>query len=213
DKEEVHPKALQGIIEKIKGKKEEGAISTIMLRSLKQAKYSPECSGHFGLAAKFYCHFTSPIRRYPDLQIHRIIKESLNNKISGKRQEQLTTIVDYASVQSSEKERKAELAERDVHDFYKALYMKDKVGQEFEGVVSSVTSFGIFVELDNTIEGLIRLANMNDDYYVYDESSYSVLGERTKKSYKIGDLVKIKVESVNVDFKEIDFEIVEKIEE
>lgn len=184
-----------------------------MLRSLKQAKYSPECSGHFGLAAKFYCHFTSPIRRYPDLQIHRIIKESLNNKISGKRQEQLTTIVDYASVQSSEKERKAELAERDVHDFYKALYMKDKVGQEFEGVVSSVTSFGIFVELDNTIEGLIRLANMNDDYYVYDESSYSVLGERTKKSYKIGDLVKIKVESVNVDFKEIDFEIVEKIEE
>ena len=213
DKEEVHPKALQGIIEKIKGKKEEGAISTIMLRSLKQAKYSPECSGHFGLAAKFYCHFTSPIRRYPDLQIHRIIKESLNNKISGKRQEQLTTIVDYASVQSSEKERKAELAERDVHDFYKALYMKDKVGQEFEGVVSSVTSFGIFVELDNTIEGLIRLANMNDDYYIYDESSYSVLGERTKKSYKIGDLVKIKVESVNVDFKEIDFEIVEKIEE
>ncbi|TRA61829.1 RNB domain-containing ribonuclease, partial [Clostridioides difficile] len=204
---------LQGIIEKIKGKKEEGAISTIMLRSLKQAKYSPECSGHFGLAAKFYCHFTSPIRRYPDLQIHRIIKESLNNKISGKRQEQLTTIVDYASVQSSEKERKAELAERDVHDFYKALYMKDKVGQEFEGVVSSVTSFGIFVELDNTIEGLIRLANMNDDYYIYDESSYSVLGERTKKSYKIGDLVKIKVESVNVDFKEIDFEIVEKIEE
>ncbi|KAK2250846.1 ribonuclease R, partial [Clostridioides difficile] len=195
------------------GKKEEGAISTIMLRSLKQAKYSPECSGHFGLAAKFYCHFTSPIRRYPDLQIHRIIKESLNNKISGKRQEQLTTIVDYASVQSSEKERKAELAERDVHDFYKALYMKDKVGQEFEGVVSSVTSFGIFVELDNTIEGLIRLANMNDDYYIYDESSYSVLGERTKKSYKIGDLVKIKVESVNVDFKEIDFEIVEKIEE
>ncbi|KAK2198489.1 S1 RNA-binding domain-containing protein, partial [Clostridioides difficile] len=170
-------------------------------------------SGHFGLAAKFYCHFTSPIRRYPDLQIHRIIKESLNNKISGKRQEQLTTIVDYASVQSSEKERKAELAERDVHDFYKALYMKDKVGQEFEGVVSSVTSFGIFVELDNTIEGLIRLANMNDDYYIYDESSYSVLGERTKKSYKIGDLVKIKVESVNVDFKEIDFEIVEKIEE
>ncbi|HEL2898182.1 TPA: S1 RNA-binding domain-containing protein, partial [Clostridioides difficile] len=166
-----------------------------------------------GLAAKFYCHFTSPIRRYPDLQIHRIIKESLNNKISGKRQEQLTTIVDYASVQSSEKERKAELAERDVHDFYKALYMKDKVGQEFEGVVSSVTSFGIFVELDNTIEGLIRLANMNDDYYVYDESSSSVLGERTKKSYKIGDLVKIKVESVNVDFKEIDFEIVEKIEE
>jgi len=121
--------------------------------------------------------------------------------------------VDYASVQSSEKERKAELAERDVHDFYKALYMKDKVGQEFEGVVSSVTSFGIFVELDNTIEGLIRLANMNDDYYIYDESSYSVLGERTKKSYKIGDLVKIKVESVNVDFKEIDFEIVEKIEE
>ena len=211
--QDIHPRILQEVLEKVKGKKEETVVSTLLLRSMMKAKYTPECSSHFGLAATYYCHFTSPIRRYPDLQIHRIIKESLNNKISGKRQEQLTTIVDYASVQSSEKERKAELAERDVHDFYKALYMKDKVGQEFEGVVSSVTSFGIFVELDNTIEGLIRLANMNDDYYVYDESSYSVLGERTKKSYKIGDLVKIKVESVNVDFKEIDFEIVEKIEE
>lgn len=213
DMEEVHPKALQAIISQIKGKKEEEVISTIMLRSLKQARYSPECIGHFGLAAKYYSHFTSPIRRYPDLQIHRIIKEHLNNKISPKRQEQLTTIVDYASTQSSEKERKAELAERDVHDFYKCMYMKDKIGEEYDGIVSSVTSFGLFVELHNTVEGLIRLANMNDDYYIYDEMTYTVIGERTKKTYKIGDTVRIKVDSVNVDFREIDFELLEKIDE
>ena len=136
DLEEVHPKALQSIISAIKGKKEEEAISTIMLRSLRQARYSPECSGHFGLAAKYYSHFTSPIRRYPDLQIHRIIKEQLNNKINKKRQEQLVNIVDYASTQSSERERAADLAERDVKDYYKAVYMEDKVGEEFDGVVS-----------------------------------------------------------------------------
>ena len=146
DLEEVHPKALQSIISAIKGKKEEEAISTIMLRSLKQARYSPECSGHFGLAAQYYSHFTSPIRRYPDLQIHRIMKEHLNNKINKKRQEQLVNIVDYASTQSSERERAADLAERDVKDYYKAVYMEDKVGEEFDGVVSSVTSFGMFIE-------------------------------------------------------------------
>ncbi len=134
DMENVHPKEIQGIVEKIKGTKEEESISTIALRSMKQAKYSPQCIGHFGLAAKYYCHFTSPIRRYPDLQIHRIIKEQLNNKINNKRQEQLAHIVEYASTQSSERERAAELAERDVHDFYKACYMADKVGQEFEGI-------------------------------------------------------------------------------
>ncbi len=208
DLDDVHPKALQKIVEDIKGKKEEDVISTIMLRSLRQARYSPECSGHFGLAAKYYSHFTSPIRRYPDLQIHRIIKEQLNDKINQKRIEQLTNIVDYSSTISSEKERKAELAERDVKDYYKALFMSDKIGQEFEGVVSSVTSFGMFIELDNTVEGLVRLANISDDYYIFDESTYTIIGEATKKTYKIGDTVNIRVAKVNVDLKEIDFELI-----
>ena len=211
--EDVHPKEMQSIIEKIKGTKEEESISTIMLRSMKQAKYSPSCIGHFGLAAKYYCHFTSPIRRYPDLQIHRIIKEQLNNKLNNKRQEQLSHIVEYASTQSSERERAAELAERDVHDFYKASYMADKIGQEFDGVVSSVTSFGMFVELENTVEGLIRLANMRDDYYIYNQETYTIMGERSHKTFKIGDSVRIKVDNVNVDFREIDFALVAKLED
>lgn len=211
--EEVHPKALQSIINAIKGKREEEAISTIMLRSLKQARYSPECSGHFGLAAQYYSHFTSPIRRYPDLQIHRIMKEHLNNKINKKRQEQLVNIVDYASTQSSERERAADLAERDVKDYYKAVYMEDKVGEEFDGVVSSVTSFGMFIELPNTVEGLSRLANMGDDYYIYDEMTYTIIGERTRKTYRIGDPVRIKVDNVNVDLREIDFKILYKLED
>ena len=213
DLEEVHPKALQSIISEIKGKREEEAISTIMLRSLKQARYSPECSGHFGLAAQYYSHFTSPIRRYPDLQIHRIMKEHLNNKINKKRQEQLVNIVDYASTQSSERERAADLAERDVKDYYKAVYMEDKVGEEFDGVVSSVTSFGMFIELPNTVEGLSRLANMGDDYYIYDEMTYTIIGERTRKTYRIGDPVRIKVDNVNVDLREIDFKILYKLED
>ena len=211
--EDVHPKEMQSIIEKIKGTKEEESISTIMLRSMKQAKYSPSCIGHFGLAAKYYCHFTSPIRRYPDLQIHRIIKEQLNNKLNNKRQDQLAHIVEYASTQSSERERAAELVERDVHDYYKACYMADKVGQQFDGVVSGVTSFGIFVELENTVEGLIRLANMRDDYYIYNQETYSIIGERSKKTFRIGDSVRIEVDNVNVDFKEIDFKLIEKLED
>ena len=211
--EDVHPKEMQSIIEKIKGTKEEESISTIMLRSMKQAKYSPSCIGHFGLAAKYYCHFTSPIRRYPDLQIHRIIKEQLNNKLNNKRQDQLAHIVEYASTQSSERERAAELAERDVHDYYKACYMADKVGQQFDGVVSGVTSFGIFVELENTVEGLIRLANMRDDYYIYNQETYSIIGERSKKTFRIGDSVRIEVDNVNVDFKESDFKLIEKLED
>ena len=213
DLEDVHPKALQSIVENIKGKREEEAISTILLRSLKQARYEPTCLGHFGLAAKYYCHFTSPIRRYPDLQIHRIIKEQLNNKINQKRQDQLSNIVDYASTQSSERERAAELAERDVHDYYKACYIADKVGEEFEGIISSVTNFGMFVELENTIEGLVRLANIEDDYYIYDDMTYTIIGERTKKTFRIGDSVRIRVDRVNVDFREIDFELLHKIED
>lgn len=213
DTEEVHPKALQAILKGIKGKKEEKAISTIILRSLKQAKYSPDCSGHFGLAAKYYCHFTSPIRRYPDLQIHRIIKEYINGKLNGRRQDKLGTIVEYASVQSSERERKAEVAERDIHEFYKCLYMQDKIGEEFNGNISSITHFGMFVELPDTIDGLISLSDLVDDYYIYDEPNFTIVGQRSKKMFKIGDQVRVRLDNVNVEAREISFKLVGKIGE
>ena len=209
DTEEVHPKALQSIIKAIQGKKEEKAISTIILRSLKQAKYSPECTGHFGLAASYYCHFTSPIRRYPDLQIHRIIKEFINNEMTSRRQDKLKDIVLKASEQSSEMERKAEVAERDIHKYYKCLYMEDKIGEEFEGMISSVTGFGIYVELPDTVEGLIPISNLVDDYYIFNETEFNMVGQNTNKIFKVGDEIKVKLDLVNVESREITFSIVE----
>ena len=206
---EVHPRALQAILEKVEGKKEETVVSTLLLRSMMQAKYSPQCVGHFGLAARYYCHFTSPIRRYPDLMIHRIIKEFINGKIDGKRIERLNTIVEYAAKQSSDMERVAQEAEREVDDLKKAEYMSEKIGEEFQGIISSVTSFGFFVELHNTVEGLVSLTDLDDDYYVYDERHLSLIGEATKKVYKLGDEVRIKVTRVNVDTHEIYFKLVE----
>ncbi|OPJ56441.1 ribonuclease R [Alkalithermobacter paradoxus] len=209
DLESVQPKALQQLLEEVEGKKEERVINTLMLRSLKQARYSPECIGHFGLAAKYYSHFTSPIRRYPDLQIHRIIKEFLNKKITSSRSEALKHIVAYSAEQSSLRERAAEDAERDVEDLKKAEYMSSKIGEEFDGIISSVTSFGIFIELDNTIEGLVRLSSLDDDYYIFDANSYTLRGEHTKKTYTIGDEVKVKVSKVNIELKEIEFSILQ----
>ena len=209
DTEEVHPKALQSIIKAIQGKKEEKAISTIILRSLKQAKYSPECTGHFGLAASYYCHFTSPIRRYPDLQIHRIIKEFINNEMTSRRQDKLKDIVLKASEQSSEMERKAEVAERDIHKYYKCLYMEDKIGEEFEGMISSVTGFGIYVELPDTVEGLIPISNLVDDYYIFNENEFNMIGQNTNKVFKVGDEIQVKLDLVNVESREITFSIVE----
>ncbi len=208
--QEVHPKALQDIIEKVKGKKEETVVSTLLLRSMKQARYSPDCVGHFGLAAKYYCHFTSPIRRYPDLIIHRIIKEFINGKIDEKRSQRLIAEVEYASKQSSETERTAQDAEREVDDLKKAEYMSEKIGQEFEGIISSVTNFGMFVELPNTIEGLVHLSTMDDDYYVYNERHLSLIGERTKNIYKLGDEVKIRVARVDMSAHEIYFDLVKE---
>lgn len=206
---EVHPKALQDILEKVKGKKEETVVSTLLLRSMMQAKYSPECVGHFGLAAKYYCHFTSPIRRYPDLMIHRIIKEFINGKIDTKRSERLSGIVDYASKQSSDMERRAQDAEREVDDLKKAEYMSYRIGEEYHGIISSVTNFGFFVELPNTIEGLVHITDLDDDYYVYDEQHLSLIGELTKKVYRLGDEVKIKVDRVNIGTHDIYFKLVE----
>ena len=207
--QEIHPRALQEILEKVKGKPEETVVSTLLLRSMMQARYSPECSGHFGLAAKYYCHFTSPIRRYPDLQIHRIIKENLNGKINDKRRDRLAVIVDEAAKQSSEMERLAEDAEREVDDLKKAEYMMDRIGEEFEGIISSVTSFGIFVELPNTVEGLVHITDLDDDYYVYDEQHLMLLGQRTKKIYRLGDSVKVVCSRVDIDNREIFFDILE----
>ena len=207
--EEIRPKSFQDILEKVKGKNEETVVSTLLLRSMMQARYAPECSGHFGLAAQYYCHFTSPIRRYPDLQIHRIIKEQIHGEIDEKRFNKLKNIVGLAAKQSSEMERKAQDAEREVDDLKKAEYMLDRIGEEFEGIISSVTSFGIFVELPSTIEGLVHITDLDDDYYVYDEAHLSLIGERTKKVYKLGD--KVRVECIHVDManREIFFNLIE----
>ena len=206
---EVKPRNLQEILEKVRGKKEETVVSTLLLRSMMRAKYSPECVGHFGLAAKYYCHFTSPIRRYPDLQIHRIIKEFINGKIDDDRSKKLTALVDYAARQSSETENMATEAEREVDDLKKAEYMLDRIGEEFEGIVSSVTSFGMFVELPNTIEVLLHITALDDDYYIYDENHLCLMGERTKKIYRLGDFVKVRCSKVDIPNREIYFDMVE----
>lgn len=206
--QEVHPKALQEIIEKVKGKKEETVVSTLLLRSMKQARYSSKCIGHFGLAARYYCHFTSPIRRYPDLIIHRIIKELINGKLDEKEVKRLNVKVEYASKQSSEMERVAQDAEREVDDLKKAEYMSKRIGEEYNGIVSSVTNFGMFVELENTIEGLIHLSTMTDDYYIYDDRHLSLVGEKTRNIYKLGDEVRVRVLKVDMAAHEIYFEMI-----
>jgi ribonuclease R len=205
----VHPQALQTLLEEIKGTKEERVISTVMLRSMKQAKYDAQSTGHFGLAAEFYSHFTSPIRRYPDLIIHRVMREVLEQgDMSDKRHEYLAARMDDIAKQSSERERVAVDAERETEALKKAEFMMDKVGEEFDGMISSVTSFGIFVELDNTVEGLIRLSDMHDDYYHYHDAQHALIGERTSKVYRLGDEVKVRVARVSTEEHTIDFEMV-----
>ncbi|MNB96966.1 Ribonuclease R [compost metagenome] len=207
----VHPRALQKLLEDIQGTKEQTVISTMMLRSMKQAKYDAESTGHFGLAAEYYSHFTSPIRRYPDLVIHRVIREVLEGggALNEKRQEYLASRMPDIAQQSSERERVAVEAERDTEQLKKAEYMQDKVGEEFDAMISSVTSFGMFVELENTVEGLIRLSHLTDDYYHFDEGHMALIGERTSKVFRIGDEVKIRVAKVNMDDHTIDFELVD----
>lgn len=204
-KDQVHPKELQKLLEKIEGTPEEALISRITLRSMKRAEYTPECKGHFGLAAKFYCHFTSPIRRYPDLQIHRIIKEAINNKLTDRHIAHFDHILPQVTMDCSTTERRADDAERDTEKLKKAEYMLGLVGEEYTGVISGVTNFGIYVELSNTVEGLVHVSNMMDDHYIYDEKNYSMIGERTKKTYKIGQKVKIRVEGADKLTRTIDF--------
>ena len=206
---EVHPKALQELLKKIAGTKEEVVINTLMLRSLRKARYAPSNTGHFGLAAEYYSHFTSPIRRYPDLIIHRIIKAVISKKANDGWLKKMNGCVGYLADQSSSRERAAEEAERETVDLKKAEYMQSRIGEVFEGIVSSITSFGMFIELDNTIEGLIRLSSLEDDYYNFDSQNYTLTGERRRRVFRIGDVVKIQVSRVDVQMKEIDFILVE----
>ena len=211
--DEIHPKELQKLLKKIEGTPEEPLISRLTLRSMKQAKYTVSNDGHFGLSTKYYCHFTSPIRRYPDLQIHRIIKENLRRGISDKRSNHYLKILPEVASQSSAMERRADEAERDVEKLKKAQYMKKFIGEQFEGVISGITTWGMYVELDNTIEGMIKVTSLRDDYYYYDEESYTMIGEHTKKTYKLGQKVKIEVMGVDSLARTIDFELVEDEEE
>lgn len=206
---EIHPKELQNLMGKVKGKKEEELLNKLLLRSLKKAKYSSEVGGHFGLAAKYYCHFTSPIRRYPDLEIHRIIKEYINGRLKPDAIERIESKLPQIAEQSSTMERIAEEAERDVEDLKKAQYMKERIGKEYSGMISSLTHFGMFIQLENTIEGLVHFSNMLDDYYYYDEEKYYIIGERSKRKFRIGDEVKIKVIGADVLRGKIDFMLIE----
>jgi len=209
--QEIHPRELQQLLLKVQGKKEETVINTMMLRSLRKAIYSHECSPHFGLAANYYCHFTSPIRRYPDLQIHRIIKAQINNKISLTDNANLYERCAVVAEQSSKQERIADEVERDTDKIRIAEFMSDKIGEEYEGIISGVTSFGIFVELDNTVEGLVHISNIEDDYYIYDNDNKVLTGKVTGNTFKIGDIVKVRLEKVSIANAEIDFSILEKI--
>ncbi|MFD2761455.1 ribonuclease R [Lentibacillus juripiscarius] len=205
---EVHPQALQKVIEEVKGKPEEMIVSKLMLRSMQQAKYDPQSVGHFGLATDFYTHFTSPIRRYPDLIVHRLIRTYLINKQMDQQttnhwKERMPEIARH----SSETERAAVDAERETDDLKKAEFMEDKIGEEFTGVISSITNFGLFVELENTIEGLVHVSYLTDDYYHYDDRSHAMIGERTGNMYKIGEEVDVRVVKVNLDERVVDFEL------
>ncbi len=203
----VQPKALQEVLMKVKGEPQEPVLSKLLLRSLMQARYSPDNAGHFGLAASYYSHFTSPIRRYPDLEIHRIIKEYLHGELNEERAKMLIPIVAEVSKQASEMERVAVDAERELDALKKAEYMKGHVGEVYDGMISSVTNFGLFIELPNTIEGLIHITSLYDDYYVYDDRYMTLTGERSGKKYSLGDPIKVVVSNVNLDAREIFFEI------
>lgn len=206
---DVHPKALQDIIEAVAGKPEETVISTVMLRSMQQAKYDPESLGHFGLSAEFYTHFTSPIRRYPDLIVHRLIRTYLiEGKLDEATKEKWNAILPDIADHTSKRERRSVDAERETDDLKKAEYMLDKIGEEYTGIIGSVTNFGMFVELPNTIEGLVHVSFMTDDYYRFDERQLAMIGERTGKVFRIGDEIDIRVSNVNKEERAIDFEII-----
>ena len=202
---ELHPKEMQKLLEKAAGSPEEALLARLALRSMKQAKYTTECMGNFGLAANYYTHFTSPIRRYPDLQIHRIIKENLHGGLTKKRIAHYEKILPEVAIWTSSRERLADEAERETDKAKKVQFMERHIGEEFTGVISGISNYGFYVELPNTVEGMVRLANLDGDYYVFDEEHYELVGERTRKKFKLGQTVKIQVVSVDRYLKTIDF--------
>ena len=207
--ENIHPKVFSDILEDIKGKEEDMVISNLILRTLKVARYEAQNKGHFGIASKYYCHFTSPIRRYPDLYIHRIISNYINNNynISEEYKEKENELAVKYAESSSEREKIAQKAERDSIDLKKAEYMQDKIGEKYEGIISGVTNFGVFVQLENTVEGLIRFENLGNEYFEYDDMHKILIGEQTKKVYKMGDKVKIQVIEANKTLRRVGFSI------
>ena len=204
----IHPKDMQKIIDEVEGKPEESIISHLLLRSMKQARYTAECNGHFGLAARYYCHFTSPIRRYPDLQIHRIIKYNLHHELKGKKEARLGENMPEVAKQCSLRERRAEEAERETVKLKKVEFMEQFVGKMFEGAITGTTSWGCYVELPNTVEGLVHVNEMADDYYIYDEPGHRFIGERTKQIYRLGDKVFVQVLKTDSMTRTIDFRFV-----
>ena len=207
---EVHPKELQKLLNKIAGTREEALLSRLTLRSMQRAAYTTECSGHFGLAAQYYCHFTSPIRRYPDLQIHRIIKDSLRGRLNERKIAHYGKILPEVASHSSRMERRADEAERETVKMKKAEYMKDHLGEIYEGVISGVTNYGIYVELDNTVEGMVHVNSMRNDYYYFDEVHYELVGQDSGIKYKLGERVLIQVKRVDMASKTIDFRLIDR---
>ncbi|MBQ7944283.1 MAG: ribonuclease R [Lachnospiraceae bacterium] len=205
--EEIHPKELQKLLTKIEDTPEEDLISRLTLRSMKQAKYTIDSSGHFGLACQYYCHFTSPIRRYPDLQIHRIIKEQIRGRLNENRIEHYDAILPEVAKHSSEMERRADEAERETDKLKKVEYMSERIGEIYEGVISSITAWGVYVELPNTIEGMIHVSMLPGDYFYYDEQSYEMVGQATNKRYKLGEKITVRVNDTDKLSRTIDFVI------
>lgn len=208
-REEIHPKEIQKLLANIEGRPEESLITRLALRSMMRAKYSTECIGHFGLACKEYSHFTSPIRRYPDLQIHRILKDQIRNRLDDKKISHYRAILDKVAQDTSKLERRAEEAERETDKLKKCQYMESRIGEQYEGVISGVTNFGLYVELPTTVEGFVHISKINGDFYYFDESHYELIGEATNKRYRLGEKVAIIVKNVDIAMKTIDFELAE----
>ena len=210
NKEKVYPKAFAEVLEKVKGREEEMVVSNLILRTLKVARYESENKGHFGIASKYYCHFTSPIRRYPDLFIHRIISKYIDNSyiLNEKNLEKYKEQATKYSQTSSEREKIAQKVEREAIAIKKAEYMQNKIGKEYEGIVSGITAFGMFVELENTVEGLIKFEDLGNEYFIYNDENKTLIGENSKKVYKIGDKIKIKVIYANKQLRRINFKAI-----
>ena len=206
--QQLYPKDFQKILEDVEGTTLSFLISNIMLRTMRKAEYKREPNIHFGLATENYSHFTAPIRRYSDLVVHRILKGSLHNNFKKEKRSYLKRL-DKIAAHISETERNAEEAERDVESLKKAEYMQNKIGNIYDGIISSITNFGIFVELPNTVEGLVHFRSLNDDYYEFDKENYKIIGQHLGKVYELGQQVTIKVDNVNIDAREIDFKLME----